>query len=86
MWTTIVLIPNGSGEYIRIGLVATIWKVFISISNSRLRSSIVIHDVLHGFRQGRGGVTAIMGAKLEQQLEALVHEPLFQVFINVRKA
>ena len=36
MWTTILLIPKGSGEYIGIGLVETIWKVCTSIVNSRL--------------------------------------------------
>ena len=56
------------------------------IVNSRLRSSIVLHDVLHGFRQGRGAGTAIIEAKLEQQLAGIVHEPLFQIFIDVRKA
>ena len=86
MWKKMVLISKGSGEYRCIGLVETIWKVCTSIVNSRLRSSIVIHDVLHGFRQGRGTGTAIMEAKLEQQLSGIVHDPLFWVFINVRKA
>ena len=50
MWTTMVLIPNGKGEYRGIGLVETIWKVCTSTAKSRLQSSIVLHDVLHGFR------------------------------------
>ena len=86
MWTTMVLIPKGGGEYIGIGLVDTIWKVCTSIVNSRLQSSILLHDVLHGFQQGRGTGTAIMEAKLEQKLTGIVHKPLFQVFIGVRKA
>ena len=58
----------------------------MSIVNSRIQSSIVLHDALHGFRKGRGTGTAIIEAKLEQQLAGIVHEPLFQVFIHVRKA
>ena len=46
VWKTMVLVPKGSGEYRVIGLVETIWKVCASIINSRLRSSIVLHDVL----------------------------------------
>ena len=81
-----VLITNSGGEYRGIGIVETIWKVCMSIINSRIRSYIVLHDVLHGFQQGRGTWTAIMEAKLEQQLTGIFHEPLFQVFIGVRKA
>ena len=36
LWTTMLLIPKGSGEYRGIGLVETIWKVCTSIVNSRL--------------------------------------------------
>ena len=86
MWMTMVLIPKDKGEYRGIGLVETIWKVCMSIVNSRLQSSIVLHDALHGFRHGRGKWAAIMEAKLEQQLAGIVHDPLFQVFLEVRKA
>ena len=77
MWTTMVLIPKVKGDYRGIGLVENIWKVYMSIINSRRRSSIIVHEVLHGFRHGRGTGTAIMEAKLEQQLAGIVHEPLF---------
>ena len=65
-WKTMVLIPKGKVEYQCIGLVETIWKVWTSIFNSRIQSSIVLHDVLHGFRQGRGTGKAIIEAKLDQ--------------------
>ena len=86
MCTTMVMIQKGKGEYKGIGLVETIWKVCTSIVNSRLQSSIVLHDALHGFRHGRGTWAAIMEAKLEQQLAGIFHDPLFQVFLEVRKA
>ena len=80
-----ILIPRGGREYRCIGLVETIWKVYGTIVNCRLQSSIVLHDLLHGFRQRRGAGTAIIESKLEQQLAGIVHEPLFQVFIDVSK-
>ena len=86
MWKTMVLISKGKWEYRGIGLVETIWKVCTSIVNSRLQSSIVLHDVLHGFRQGRGTGTDIIEGKMEQQPAGIVHQPLFQVFLDVRKA
>ena len=78
MWTTMVLIPKGKLEYRGIGLVETIWKVCMSIVNIRLRSSIVLHDVLHGFRQGGRTGTAIMEAKLEQKLAGVFHKPFLR--------
>ena len=86
MWTTMVLIPKGGGEYRGIWLVDTIWKVCTSISNSRLRNTIVLHAILHGFRKGRGKGTAIIEANMEQKRAGIVNEPLFQVFIDIRKA
>ena len=86
IWTTMVLIPKGKGDYRGIGLVETIWKVYLSNVNSRLRSSIVLHDVLNGLRQGRGEGTAIMEAKMEQQLAGIVHEPLFKFLLDISTA
>ena len=72
IWTTMVLIPNGKGEHRGIMLLETIWKFCTIIVNSQLRSSSVLYDVLHSFRQGRGKGTAIIEAKLEQQLAGIV--------------
>ena len=84
--TTMFLIPNGSREYRGIGLVENISKVCTTIINIWFRSSIVLHDGLQNFTQGRGTGTAIMEAKLEQQLAGIVHDPLSQVFLDVREA
>ena len=53
------------------------------IVNSRLQITIILHDTLHGFRKGRETGTAIVEVKLEQKLARIVHEALFQVFIEV---
>ena len=85
-WKMMVLIPKGGGGYSGIGLVEVIWKVRMSIVNSRLRSTIVLHDALHGFQQGRGAGTVVMEGKTEQKLVGIVHKPLLQVLIGVWKA
>ena len=54
MWKTLVIIAKVDGGYKCMGLVEAIWKFCTSIINSRLRSSIFLHDALHGFRQGGG--------------------------------
>ena len=63
-----------------------IWIFCVLIINSRLRVAITLKDALYRFRQGRGTVTAAMEAKLTQQLALLIHESLFQVFLDVGKS
>ena len=81
MWKAMVLIPKDKGEYRGIWLLETIWKVCTSIVNIRLRSSIVLHDVLHDFIKRKGTGTAIIEAKLEQQPWGIVHD-LKQWIVN----
>ena len=83
--TTMLLIPKGGVGYRGIGIVEVIWKVCALIVNNILRSAITLHSSLHGFRQGRGAATTTMEEKLAKKLAGIVHGPLFQVFINVRK-
>ena len=78
-----VSIPEGGGYYIEIGLVEFTWKVCTFIMNNRVRDAITLYNASHDFRQGRGVVTVIMKAKLVHQLTGIVHEPLFQVFLDV---
>ena len=56
------------------------------IINYRLRSAITLHGALHGFRQGRRVLTSTTEAKFDQQLSGMVHKPLFQVFLYVKKS
>ena len=62
------------------------WKVVAVILNFRLTSSITFHDVLHGFRAGRGTGTATLEAKLLQQLAAMREEVLYVIFLDLTKA
>ena len=81
-----MIINKGRGEYRGIGLVEVIWKVRTLIMKNRLRDTINLHSALHGFRKGRGKGTATMEAKLDHNLAIMVHEPLFQVLLDVKKA
>ena len=82
----VVLIPKGKGDYRDIGLVEVMWKVMAVILNRRLTSSITFHDVLHGFRAGRGTGTATLEAKLLQQRAAMREEVLYVIFLDLTKA
>ena len=75
-WQAVVLIPKGKKDYRGIGLVEVMWKVVAVILNRRFTSSITYHDVLHGCRADRGTGTAILEAKLIQQLAAMREEVL----------
>ena len=47
---------------------------------------ITYHDLLHGFRVGRGTGTATLKAKLLQQLAAMREEVLYVIFLDLHKA
>ena len=66
---TVALIPKWtSGDFREIGLIKVLWKAVTRIKNQRLKESIKLHDVLHGFWAGRGTGTSSLEAKLLQQL------------------
>ena len=62
------------------------WTVVAAILYLRLTASITFHDFLHGFRAGRGTGTAILEAKLLQQLAALREEVLYVIFLDLHKS
>jgi hypothetical protein len=51
-----------------------------------IKAHVTFHDFLHGFRAKRGCGTAIIEAKLLQQLAGLEQSTLFQAFLDLRKA
>ena len=85
-WATMVFLPRERGEYRGIGLVDVVWKVNAMVIKFCQKRSVAIHDALHGFRTGMDMGTTTLEAKLAQQLAGIAHEPLFQIFLNVRKA
>ena len=81
-----VFLPKGRGEYWEIGLVEMVWKVFATVVNCRLKRSVTLRDALHAFRAGWGTSTSTLEENLAQQLARIANKPLFQVFLDVRKA
>jgi hypothetical protein len=81
----VVLIPKGGGDYCRIGLLEPVWKCIEQVIDHQL-DTINLHDSLHGCRHNRGTRTAIIKAKLAQQLSYLELRPFYGVFLNLRKA
>ena len=72
-WKTVVLIPKvEGGDLWGIGLVEVLWKTVTGLLNRRFTSAIRFYDVFHGFRAGCGTRTTTPGAKLLQQLMAMM--------------
>jgi hypothetical protein len=84
-WVVTVLIPKGGGDYRGIGLLEPIWKVIERVIDKRLEA-IALHNSLHGCRNGRGTGTAVIEAKLSQQLAHIKQTPFYGVFIDLKKA
>ena len=83
-WAILVLLPKSDGGTRGIGLLEVIWKVVSSILDGRIKATIPFHDALHGFQMGRGTGTAIIEAKLFQQLANIGQVPVFEVFLDLK--
>ena len=66
VWTVLVLFPKGTTDTRGIGLLYTLWKVVEVLIDTCLHTSLYIHNILHGFRYGRGTSAAIMELKIAQ--------------------
>jgi hypothetical protein len=84
-WVVTVLIPKGSGDYWGIGLLEPIWKVIERVMDHRLKV-IALHDSLHGCCNRQGTGTAVIKAKLTQQLAHIEQALFYGVFIDLKKA
>ena len=84
-WQEVVLTPKGGGEYRGIGLVEVIWKEVEVILNHRCTSAITYHNLLHGFRAGRGTGTATLKLKLLQNVSALREALLHEILLDLHK-
>jgi hypothetical protein len=85
LWMIVVLIPKGGGDYRGIGILEPMWKVCERIMDKRL-NAFDLHESLHGCRDRRGTGTAIIEAKLAQQLAHLEQVPFYGLFLDLKKA
>ena len=85
-WSTVVLLPKADGGVRGIGLLDIVWKILMRIVDLRVKGAVSFHDTIHGFRAQRGCSTAIIEAKVVQELAALQQTPFYAVFIDLRKA
>ena len=56
------------------------------ILNRRIRSAITLHNMIHGFPDGRGEGNISLKVKLLQQLTANREEVLYVIFLDLHKA
>ena len=82
----IFLLPKGKGGYRGIVLVEVLCKMCSVVVNCSLKRSVVLHNALHGFIEGRGTGKVTLEANLAHQMDNISHEPLFQVFLYLHKA
>jgi hypothetical protein len=81
-----VLLPKPDGGVQGLGLLEVIWKVIASILTERLNAAVKWHNCIHGFRAERGTGTAIIEAKLFQQLASIDQVPVFEIYLDLKKA
>ena len=57
-----------------------------AIIDTRIKNSETFHDVLHVFCIGRGMGTSIVELKRAQELASVDQDPIFLVFLDLRKS
>ena len=82
LWSIVELIPKGGGDYHGIGLLEPIWKCIEHMINHHL-DCIELHESLHSCCNNHGMGTAIIKAKLAQQLMYLELKPFYGIFLNL---
>jgi hypothetical protein len=85
LWIIVILIPKRGRDYCGIGLLEPIQKGNKRVINHRL-DTIQLHNSLHSCHNKHGTGTAIIEAKLAQQLSYLALQPFYGVFLDLRKA
>jgi hypothetical protein len=84
-WEIIILLPKRGGNYCGIGLLEPFWKVVEKIMVAWL-ASFKFHAGLHGGFPVRGTGTATIEAKLAQSLAWRNQCPLYQIYVDLKKA
>jgi Reverse transcriptase (RNA-dependent DNA polymerase) len=83
----LVLVPKPGNKGFRgIALLESLYKVVSMIIHRRSTSSINLHESIHGFRTHRGTGTAIMNVKLLMQYIQRDINPMYMIFLDVKKA
>ena len=85
IWAILVLIPKGNTDKWGIGLLEVLWKVVEAIVDNQIKTVVKFHDILHGLRAKRGTGTSITELNMFQELASIDQDPLFLVFLNLRK-
>ena len=85
-WQILACLPKPDGGTRGIGLIEVAWKHVEAIIDNRVKAVVRFHDMLHGFTPCRGTGTAIIEAKLQQELAHLQRRPLFQIYLDLKKA
>ena len=63
-----------------------LWKAFFGVINFWIGAAVQFNNVLHGFREGQGMVTASLEAKLLQKLTTMKEKVVYEVFLKICKA
>ena len=86
-WQMVFLIQKDyGGDFRGIGLVEILWKTVTGILNRRFTSEIHFHDIIHGFREGRGTGATALEYKILQQITAMKEAVLYDILLDLQKA
>ena len=84
--TDLVLTPKGNTDTWGIWMLEVLWKIVEAIIDTWIKMVVMFYNVLHGLLASRGTRMAMMDLKMAQELAIIDQDPLFLVFLNLRKS
>ena len=69
-----------------IGIVEVLWKAVSGVANFWIGAVVDLHDMLHGFKAGRGTGTASLEARIIHQITEMGEEVLYKFFLDIIKS
>ena len=85
-WIILILISKVNADILWIGILEVLWGVMGSIIDTSIKKDVTFHDFMHRFHAEIVTVTKSMELKLEKELVSMDQDPLFLVFLDLRKS
>ena len=79
IWNILVLIPKGNEYNQGINMIDVMWKVVEAIIDTRIKTLVTFHDILHVFCASTGTGTASMELNMMQELASIDKDPITNV-------
>ena len=85
IWTILLLLSKGNTYTRRIWILEILRKALQAIIETRIKTVVILHGILHGFCPSRGTEAPINELNMAQEIASIDQDPLLLVFLDLWK-